>query len=148
MSGVNMINAPILARDRDIDVSEVRHERDSEYQTLIRLTVATENRSRTVAGTLFGGDKPRIIEINGIALEAELGENMLYIINKDRPGFIGRLGTALGDAKVNIATFQLGRVEEGSDALALIQVDGILSDDVLAQLRALPDVVQAKALSF
>ena len=148
MSGVNMINAPILARDRDIDVSEVRHERDSEYQTLIRLTVATENRSRTLAGTLFGGDKPRIIEINGIALEAELGENMLYIINKDRPGFIGRLGTALGDAKVNIATFQLGRVEEGSDALALIQVDGILSDDVLAQLRTLPDVVQAKALSF
>jgi len=148
MSGVNMINAPILARDRDIDVSEVRHERDGEYQTLIRLTVETEDGSRTVAGTLFGGDKPRIIEVNGIKLEAELSENMLYIINKDRPGFIGRLGTALGDAGVNIATFQLGRVEQGSDALALIQIDGELSDDVLAALRALPDVVQAKVLSF
>jgi D-3-phosphoglycerate dehydrogenase len=73
---------------------------------------------------------------------------MLYIINKDRPGFIGRFGTTLGDAGVNIATFQLGRVKQGSDALALIQVDGNLSDDVLATLRELPDVVQAKALSF
>lgn len=148
MSGVNMINAPILARDRDIDVSEVRHERDGEYQTLIRLTVETETGPITVAGTLFGGDKPRIVEVNGIKLEAELSENMLYMINKDRPGFIGRLGTTLGDAGVNIATFQLGRVKQGSDALAMIQVDGNLSDDVLAALRALPDVVQAKALSF
>ena len=148
MSGVNMINAPILARDRDIDVSEVRHERDGEYQTLIRLTIETEKGPRTVAGTLFGGDKPRIVEVNGIKLEAELGKNMLYMINKDRPGFIGRLGTALGDAGVNIATFQLGRVEAGSEALALIQVDGELSDGVVAELCALPDVVQAKALSF
>ena len=143
-----MINAPILARDRDVDVSEVRHERDGEYQTLIRLTAETETGPITVAGTLFGGDKPRIVEVNGIKLEAELSENMLYIINKDRPGFIGRLGTTLGDAGVNIATFQLGRVSQGSDALALIQVDGDLSDDVLSALRALPDVVQAKALSF
>lgn len=148
MSGVNMINAPILARDRDIDVSEVRHERDGEYQTLVRLRVETANGRLTVAGTLFGGDKPRIVEVNGIKLEAELGENMLYIINEDRPGFIGRLGTALGDAGVNIATFQLGRVEAGREALALIQVDGKLSDAVLAVLRALPGVVQAKALSF
>ena len=148
MSGVNMINAPLLARDRDIEVSEVRHEREGEYQTLIRLTVETETGPITVAGTLFGDDKPRIIEVNSIKLEAELGENMLYIINKDRPGFIGHFGATLGDAGVNIATFQLGRVKQGSDALALIQVDGDLSDNVLSALRALPDVVQAKVLTF
>ncbi|MEE2996592.1 MAG: phosphoglycerate dehydrogenase [Pseudomonadota bacterium] len=148
LSGVNMVNAPILARERRIDVSEVRHERAAEYQSLIRLTVETENRSRTVAGTLFGGDKPRIIEVNGIKLEAELGKNMLYMVNKDRPGFIGRLGTALGDAGVNIATFQLGRVSPGSDALALIQVDGDLTDEVVDQVCDLPDVVEARALSF
>ncbi|MEC7943160.1 MAG: phosphoglycerate dehydrogenase [Pseudomonadota bacterium] len=148
LSGVNLINAPILARDRGIEVSEVRHERDSEYQTLIRLSVETENQSRTVSGTLFGGDKPRIVEINGIKLEAELGKNMLYMVNRDRPGFIGRLGTFLGDANVNIATFQLGRVSPGSDALALIQVDGELTDEVLDKLSSLPDVVQARALSF
>ena len=73
---------------------------------------------------------------------------MLYIVNKDRPGFIGRLGTALGDAGVNIATFQLGRVSPGSHALALIQVDGDLSEPLLNHLRGLPDVVQAKGLSF
>jgi D-3-phosphoglycerate dehydrogenase len=145
---VNMINAPILARDRQIDVSEVRHERDGEYQTLVKLTVETENQTRTVAGTIFGGDRPRIVEVNGIALEAELGENMLYIVNKDRPGFIGRLGTTLGDARVNIATFQLGRTSPGSDALALIEVDGELSDAVITNLRGLPDVVQAKAMRF
>ena len=148
LSGVNMINAPILARDRGIEVSEVRHERYGEYQTLIRLAITTENQTRTVAGTLFGEDKPRITEINGIKLEAELGQDMLYIVNKDRPGFIGRLGTALGDAGVNIATFQLGRVSPGSDALALIQVDGDLSEQLLNHLRGLPDVVQAKGLSF
>ncbi len=148
MSGVNMINAPILARERGIDVSQVSHERDSEFQTLIRVTVETEKGKRTVAGTLFGGDKPRIVEINGISVEAELGANMLYFVNKDRPGFIGRLGTTLGDAGVNIATFQLGRMAQGSDALALIEIDGPLADDVLAKLSALPDVVQAKALSF
>jgi D-3-phosphoglycerate dehydrogenase len=130
MSGVNMINAPILARDRGIEVSEVRHERDGEYQTLIRLTVETGNSSRTVAGTLFSGDKPRIIEINGIQLEAELGQNMLYMINQDKPGFIGRLGTALGNAGINIATFQLGRVQPGCDALALVEVDSPLSDKI------------------
>ncbi|MEE2720536.1 MAG: phosphoglycerate dehydrogenase [Pseudomonadota bacterium] len=148
LSGVNMINAPILARDRGIEVSEVRHERDGEYQTLIRLTVETANRTRTVAGTLFGGDKLRIVEVNGIKLEAELGRDMLYMVNKDKPGFIGRLGTVLGDAGVNIATFQLGRVSQGSDALALIQIDGTLSDDVVSSLCELPDVVQAKALTF
>ncbi|MEK9646968.1 MAG: phosphoglycerate dehydrogenase [Alphaproteobacteria bacterium] len=148
MSGVNMINAPILARDRQIEVSEVRHERDGQYQTLVKLTVETENQTRTVAGTIFGGDRPRIVEVNGIALEAELGENMLYIVNKDRPGFIGRLGTTLGDARVNIATFQLGRTSPGSDALALIEVDGELSDAVITNLRGLPDVVQAKAMRF
>tara|TARA_B100001123_G_scaffold445184_1_gene596077 strand:+ start:890 stop:2479 length:1590 start_codon:yes stop_codon:yes gene_type:complete len=148
LSGVNMINAPILARDRGIEVSEVRHERYGEYQTLIRLAITTENQTRTVAGTLFGEDKPRITEINGIKLEAELGQDMLYIVNKDRPGFIGRLGTALGDAGVNIATFQLGRVSPGGEALALIQVDGDLSERLLSRLRGLPDVVQARGLSF
>ena len=64
---------------------------------------------RAVAGTLFGGDKPRIVEIKGIQIEAELGRHMLYVTNQDKPGFIGRLGTLLGEAGINIATFHLGR---------------------------------------
>ena len=149
IGGVNMINAPILARERGIDVSEVRHERvDGDYLTLVRLTVKSQNSERTVAGTVFGGDKPRIVEVNGIALEAELGKNMLYIVNKDRPGFIGKLGSTLGGADVNIATFQLGRVAAGSDAVALIGIDGELSDSVVKAIKDLPNVVQAKVLKF
>ncbi len=148
VDSVNTVNAPIIARDRGIAISEVIHDRDGEYQTLLRLTVTTENRTRTFAGTLFGGDKPRIVEINGIGLEAELGPHMLYTVNADRPGFIGRLGSTLGDAGVNIATFQLGRAEVGGDAVALIEIDEPLDEAVLDAVRALPGVVQARTLKF
>ena len=126
LDSVNMVNAPVLARERNIDVTEMKHERDSDYQTLIRMTVTTERGPRSVAGTLFGGSKPRIVEIKGIAVEAELGPYMLYISNADQPGLIGDLGRTLGDAGVNIATFHLGRTEPGSDAIALLEVDGEL----------------------
>ena len=148
ISGVNMVNAPILARERGIDVSETRHERHGQFQSLIRLTFQTEERRHTVAGTLFGDNRPRIVEINGIPLEAELGRNMLYFVNRDKPGIIGRLGTALGNAGVNIATFQLGRTEPGGDALALIEIDGDLPGGVIEELRRLPDIVQVRSLSF
>ncbi len=148
MDSVNMVNAPIIARDRDIDVTESTHERASDYQTLIRLTVETENSTRTVAGTLFGGDKPRMVEVNGIAIEAELGETMLYVANKDRPGFIGNLGRTLGEAGINIATFHLGRADAGGDAIALVNTDGLVGDETLEKVRALADVVQAEALQI
>ena len=104
LDAVNMVNAPVLARERDIDVAEVKHDRDSDYQTLMRMTVKTERQERSVAGTLFGGDKPRIVEIKGIKVEAALGPHMLYVTNRDEPGLIGGLGSILGDAGMNIAT--------------------------------------------
>jgi D-3-phosphoglycerate dehydrogenase len=143
-----MVNAPVIARERNIEVSEVKHSRPSDYQTLIRLTVTTDRQSRDVAGTLFGGSRPRLVEIKGIPIEAELGRHMLYITNRDKPGFIGRLGTLLGDRGVNIATFHLGRLTAGSDAIALIEVDQPVTDDILEQIREIRDVVQAAALSF
>ncbi len=73
---------------------------------------------------------------------------MLYVTNEDRPGFIGRLGTVLGEAGVNIATFHLGRDAAGGNAIALIEIDGPMSEAVLAMVRAIPLVVQAKALNF
>lgn len=148
MESVNMINAPIVARERNIDVSEVKHERASEYQTLIRLTVTTENRTRNVAGTLFAGDKPRIVVVNDIRIEAELGPRMLWTVNADKPGFVGRLGALLGDAGINIGTFHLGRLAPGGVAMALLQIDGDLTDEILKQVCTLPDVEQAKALRF
>jgi D-3-phosphoglycerate dehydrogenase len=145
---VNMVNAPVLARERDIDVTEMKHERDCDYQTLMRLTVTTERGQRSVAGTLFGRAKPRIVEIKGIPIEAELGPHMLYITNEDKPGLIGALGKTLGDAGVNIATFHLGRATPGGEAIALLELDQALSPAVLERVRALPHIRQAAPLKF
>jgi D-3-phosphoglycerate dehydrogenase len=148
LDSVNMVNAPEVARERNIEVSEVKRDRAEDYQTLIRLAVTTDQRTRDVAGTLFGHDKPRIVEVKGIRVEAELAGYMLYLTNEDKPGFIGMLGTALGEAGVNIATFHLGRTAPGADALALVAVDQKVPKAVLKKLRALPHVVQAELLSF
>ena len=145
---VNMVNAPVVAKDRNIKVSEVKSETEGDYHTLIRLTVVTDKRERSVAGTLFGGDKPRVVDIKGIAIEAELGPNMLFVTNQDKPGFIGALGSLLGQHGVNIATFHLGRNEQGGDAILLTQVDQPLTAELVEKVKALPQVVQAKSLSF
>ncbi|MEW5727154.1 MAG: phosphoglycerate dehydrogenase [Pseudomonadota bacterium] len=148
VEAVNMVNAPVLAKERDIDVSEVKNEREGDYHTLVRVTVTTEVRTRSVAGTLFGGDKPRLVEIKGIPIEAELGPYMLFVTNQDKPGFIGRLGSMLGELNINIATFHLGRAAAGGDAICLVQVDQPLTDEIIEKVRAIPHVVQAKGLSF
>jgi D-3-phosphoglycerate dehydrogenase / 2-oxoglutarate reductase len=145
---VNIINAPLIAKERNIAVSEVTHDRAGDYQTLIRLTVTTEAQSRTVAGTLFAGNRPRIVEIRGISMDAELGPHMLIVTNRDRPGLIGIVGQTLGESGVNIATYNLGRTESGGDAISLIGVDDAVSEDVVKKVRALPDILQAKFLSF
>jgi len=148
LATVNMVNAPVLCRERDIRVSETRITEPGNYHTLIRVTVTTERRTRTIAGTLFGGDRPRIVEIEGVPMEAELGAHMLFVRNKDKPGFIGNLGRTMGEAEINIATFHLGRAAPGGDAICLVQVDQALSDDVLECVRAIPNVLQARSLRF
>ncbi len=148
LDSVNHVNAPVLARQRGIKISETKHDAASDYASLIRLTVQTERRTRSVAGTLFGGAKPRIVEIKGIAVEAELCPHMLYVTNDDRPGFIGAIGALMGDAGVNIATFHLGRAEAGGEAIALIGLDQELSPELLAKVRALPHIQQVTPLTF
>ena len=148
MAGANMVNAPLLARERGIDVAETVHDRPSEYQTLVRVTVTTDDNTRTVAGTLFAGSRPRIVEIKGIRVEADFGRHMLYVTNHDKPGFIGRFGATLADAGINIATFHLGRAEAGGDAICLVSVDEPVPEAVLEMVRTLPLVVQATSLEF
>jgi len=158
---VNMVNAPFLARERDIAVAEVRHERDTDYHTLVRVTVATPDGDRSVAGTLFGNRDPRLVEIIGIKVEAALTGPMLFIVNADKPGFIGRLGSTLGQAGVNIGTFHLGRREDlgaassragtaggGAEAVLLLSVDEVIPDGVLTAIKAIEGVRQVKALNF
>ena len=148
LESVNVVSAPVIAGERGIAVKEVSYDRDVDYQTLINLVVTTERGDRGVAGTLFGGDKPHIVRIAGIPIEAVLGPHMLFIRNRDTPGIVGNLGRTLGDAGVNIATFNLGRTGPGGDALALIEVDESLTVEVIRKIQALPHIIQVKALDF
>ena len=148
MESVNMVNAPVVARERNIEVAEVKHDRDCEYQTLVRLTVTTERRTLTIAGTLFGGNKPRVVDIDGVPMEASLGRCMLYTRNLDMPGIIGGFGSIMGGARINIANFILGRTKAGGDAVALLELDQTIGDDVLAKVRRVPHVLEATPLAF
>ena len=149
LSSVNMINAPVIARARGIEVTTVEHEHVDGYQTLMSVEVHTDQAPpRAVRGTLFQGQEPRIVSIRDIEVEARLGRHMLYVRNSDKPGFIGALGNVLGAAGINIATFHLGRDRPGGDAIALVEVDQPLPTEVIDRVLALPQVLRAKVLSF
>ena len=145
---VNMVNAPFLAKERGIEVREVKTEKEGDYHTLIRVSVKTDSGERSVAGTLFNNREPRLVELFGIKVEADLAGHMLYVVNEDAPGFIGRIGTALGDAGVNIGTFHLGRRDAGGEAVLLLSVDEAVTPELVARVRALPGVKTAMALKF
>jgi D-3-phosphoglycerate dehydrogenase / 2-oxoglutarate reductase len=148
MGQVNMVSAPVVAKERGIKVDEVKQSRRGAYETYIRITVKTEKYERAVAGTVFSDGKPRIIQIKGIELECNFGQHMLYITNKDKPGFIGAVGTVLGNAKINMATFHLGRLSEGGDAICIIETDGAVPETVMANVSELANVQDVKKLQF
>jgi len=145
---VNMVNAPFLAKERGLDVREVRHDREGDYHTLVAVEVGTSNGPRRIAGTLFGNKAPRLVEMFGVEVEAELAGSMIYIVNTDVPGFIGKLGTALGQAGINIATFNLGRRAAGGEAVALVAVDGDVPPAVVETLGKLEGVREVVPLRF
>jgi len=148
LSGVNMVNAPIVAKERGIKISETRQPQQGAYEGYIKVTVDLGGTTRRVAGTVFSNGRPRLIQIKDIDLDAEFAPNMLYIVNEDKPGFIGKLGTMLGDAKVNIANFNLGRSAPGQESICLVEIDGGLDEKVLGEIKNLPWVRHAKPLVF
>ena len=148
LAEVNMINAPVVAKERGIKVSETRREQQGIFEGYIRVAIITQGASRSVAGTVYSDGRQRIIQIKGIAMDAEFAPLMLYVTNTDKPGFIGRLGMLLGNAGINIASFAFGRVAASGDAIGLVAVDTPVADAVLAEIKALPNVHQAKRLAF
>jgi D-3-phosphoglycerate dehydrogenase len=145
---VNMVNAPWLAKERGLAVREIRNEGEGDYHTLVAVTVGSDHGEKRVEGTLFGNRAPRLVKIFGIPVEADLAGQMIYIVNTDAPGFIGALGTKLGENGINIATFNLGRHDAGGEAVALVSVDDPISPEVEQQLAALPGVLEVVPLSF
>ena len=148
LGDVNVVSAPVVAKERGIVVEEVTREMPEDYESLITVTVTTERQTRHVSGTVFADGRPRIVNIKGIRMDAEFGPSMIYITNLDKPGFIGKFSSTLGEAGINIATFHVGRDAPGGNAVALIEIDGDLPEAVLAKVRALPQVQQAKLLHF
>ena len=145
---VNMVNAPFLAKERGMEVREVKTEREGDYHTLIRVSVKTDAGERSVAGTLFSNSEPRLVELFGIKVEAELAGNMMYIVNEDAPGFIGRIGTLLGENAINIGTFNLGRHSAGGEAVLLLSVDSPVPAEVVDAACKIPGVKRVMALAF
>jgi D-3-phosphoglycerate dehydrogenase len=148
LQDVNVVSAPVVAKERGIMVEETTREMAGDFESLITVTVVSQTQTRSVSGTVFADGRPRIVNIKGIRMDAEFGPSMIYITNLDKPGFIGRFSSTLGEAGINIATFHVGREAPGGNAIALIEIDGELPADVLAKVRALPQVQQAKPLHF
>jgi D-3-phosphoglycerate dehydrogenase len=147
LAEVNMVSAPAVAKERGVTVSESRQDLSPVYDSLIRITVTTEMGKRAFAGTVIAG-APRIVEVKGMDLDAAFAPAMLYVNNLDKPGFIGALGVLLGQTGVNIATFNLGRVAAGEDAIALVGVDQTPDASLISKIKALPQVKEVRALTF
>jgi D-3-phosphoglycerate dehydrogenase / 2-oxoglutarate reductase len=148
LADINVVSAPSVAKERGIVIEETTREAEGDYDSLITVSVVTERQERSIAGTVFADGKPRVVSIKGIGIDAEFAPSMIYISNEDKPGFIGRFATTLGDAGVNIATFALGRDKPGGSAVALVEVDGAVPREVLSRIQTIPGVKQAKPLVF
>ncbi|MFG1394336.1 phosphoglycerate dehydrogenase [Xanthobacter agilis] len=145
---VNVVSAPAIARERGMVVEETTRAATGDYESLITLTVVTGRQARSVSGTVFTDGHPRIVNVQGITVDAAFAPFMIHVANEDRPGFIGQFASLLGEAGINIATFALGRDTAGGDAIALVAVDSPLPADLIARARALPQVKQVNALAF
>ncbi len=145
---VNMVSAPVIAKDRGIDISTTTQDQTGVFDAYIKLTVVTDKRERSIAGTVFSDGKPRFIQIKGITIDAEIGQHMVYTTNEDVPGIIGTLGNTMGQNGVNIANFTLGRSQKGKDAIALLYVDDPVPGEVLDALRETGLFQQVRALAF
>jgi len=145
---VNMVSAAANARERGIQLEETTRGQQGAFESYIRLTVKTPEYDRSVAGTVFSDGRPRIIQVRDIDMEFEVAPRMLFIRNLDKPGFIGKFGSLMGEAGLNIATLNLGRDKPGGEAICIVAIDEPVSAEVMAKVRALPQVKRVNLLEF
>ena len=145
---VNLVSAPIVAKERGIQVSTTRQDKTGAFDAYVKVTMVTDKRERSVAGTCFSDGKPRFIQIKGINIDAEIGAHMLYTTNEDVPGIIGLLGMTMGKNNVNIANFTLGRSGVGQDAIALLYLDQPIAPKVVDTLVSTGMFASVKPLAF
>jgi D-3-phosphoglycerate dehydrogenase len=143
---VNSVNAPFLARERRIRVVERQQQEQEDYASLIEVEIGTERHRGSIAGTLFGKGDAWIVRMDHFPIEAVPEGHMLVFANQDIPGVIGRIGTILGNAQINIAGFRLGRLEPNGIAVCVVNVDAAIPSDILDTIRALPNLIYAKTV--
>ena len=147
-AAVNNISSSSIAVSRGIDLSTIKHERRCDYETLLKISIKHDNGERTISGTLIAGNKPRIVNIQGISIESEFPKSALYLRNYDKPGFIGDLGNKLGINNINIASFHLGRRSLGGEAIALVEIDGNVDEKIISEIRNLHQVARVNTIKF
>ncbi|UCD35800.1 MAG: ACT domain-containing protein, partial [Nitrospiraceae bacterium] len=138
---VNFINAPLIARERGIEVKEVTTADAGDYLSMLVIRIKSGKKESSVSGTLHGKKEPRIIGVNGFPVEIVPEGEMLVLSNNDRPGVIGNIGTLLGDNKINIARMHFGRAARGGKAISVVSVDKPVSRDMLSRIKKLPNVL-------
>ena len=145
---VNFVNAPVFAQERGLTVDELKSSEHEDFATLITVTYQTTSSRRILSGTLFGKGDPRIVRLDEYDFDALPEGHMLFYVNEDVPGIIGRVGTIMGAGNVNIAQMSCGRHEVGSRALTILNVDSRISEDVLEELLADKDITWVKRISL
>jgi len=150
---VNLVNATALAASRGLTVDERTQRRESGFPNTLEVTALTDagggkELSFSAEATVVHGMAPRILSIDGIGLEAPLDGTILYLRNRDEPGVIGQVGTVLAKHGVNIASFSLGRREAmaGSEAVAVVRLDGVVPDSIVEPIRGIGAVTEAKLI--
>ena len=147
-SGVNYVNAPLVARERGIQVIESKGEHAGDFASSITVKARTKNQDLEVEGAIFGAKHPRIVRINSFYLEAVPEGYILILHNKDVPGVVGTVGTLLGRNGINIAGMELGRAVKGGNAISLIHVDDAIPKETMRELRAQAEIVSAELVKL
>ena len=145
---VNFVNAPIIARERGIEVKEMKSADAGDYQSMITLRVKTDGKENYLAGTLLGRMDPRIVRINKFPVEIAPEGNMLFLYNNDRPGVIGNIGSFLGKCNINIARMHFGRETEGGMAISVVSIDTPVTQEQLEEMKKMPNILSIKVVAL
>lgn len=145
---VNFVNAPVIAKERGIEVKEIKSTDEGDYQSMIALRLKAKDKVSSVAGTLFSKKDPRIVFIDDFKVEIVPEGELLFMYNNDKPGVIGNIGTLLGKNDINIARMHFGRETPGGTAISVVSIDAHASPQIIDQIRKLPNIISIKQISL
>jgi D-3-phosphoglycerate dehydrogenase len=146
---VSYVNAKLLADERGISIIDKVSSERMNFSNLISITTSSgKNKKRQIAGTIFNGNEPKIVLMDGVHIDADPSGYLLIISNEDKPGVVGKVGTILGDNKVNIAGIYLGRQTRGGKAISIINIDNAISDKIINEIKKIPAIKEANLVEL